>query len=126
MKSLSPTNAGGCGRSMWSRNLVRFAVIALSILFLAALATPAFAQEATIVGTVTDPSGAAVADAKVTLTNVDTGVSKVFPTNESGQYVAVDIHIGHYNVKVEKSGFKNEEKQNLVLQVGDRSRVDFQ
>jgi Carboxypeptidase regulatory-like domain len=126
MKSLSPTNAGGCGRSMWSRNLVRFAVIALSILFLAALATPAFAQEATIVGTVTDPSGAAVADAKVTVTNVDTGVSKVFLTNGAGQYVAVDIHIGHYGVKVEKSGFKNEEKKDIVLQVGDRSRIDFQ
>ncbi|HTT17922.1 MAG TPA: TonB-dependent receptor [Candidatus Sulfotelmatobacter sp.] len=97
-----------------------------TFLFLAALATPAFAQEATIVGTVTDPSGAAVADAKVTLTNTDTGVAKVFPTNESGQYVAVDIHIGHYDVKVEKSGFKTEERKGFVLQVGARSRVDFQ
>src|SRR6201987_4621995 len=125
MISLSPTNAGGCGRSITSRNLVRFAVVAFSLLFLAALATPAFAQEATIVGTVTDPSGAAVADAKVTLTNTDTGVSKVFSTNESGQYVAVDIHIGHYDLKVEKGGFKTEERKNMVLQVGDRSRADF-
>lgn len=126
MKSLSPTNAEGCGRSLTSRNLVRFAVVVLSLLFLFALATPAFAQEATIVGTVTDPSGAAVADAKVTLTNVDTGVAKVFPTNDSGQFVAVDIHIGRYDIKVEKSGFKTEEKKNLVLQVGDRTRADFQ
>src|SRR5215469_499066 len=126
MISLSPTNAGGCGSSMTSRNLVRFAVIVLSVFFLAALATPACAQEATIVGTVTDPSGAAVADAKVTLTNTDTGVSKVFSTNESGQYVAVDIHIGHYDLKVEKGGFKTEERKGLVLQVGDRTRTDFQ
>src|SRR5215471_4117774 len=125
MISLSPTNAGGCGSSMTSRNLVRFAVIVLSVFFLAALATPACAQEATIVGTVTDPSGAAVADAKVTLTNTDTGVSKVFSTNESGQYVAVDIHIGHYDIKVEKGGFKTEERKNMVLQVGVRSRADF-
>jgi hypothetical protein len=125
MISLSPTNAGGCGRSITSRNLVCFAVTVLALLFLAALATPAFAQEATIVGTVTDPSGAAVADAKVTLTNTDTGVSKVFSTNESGQYVAVDIHIGHYDLKVEKGGFKTEERKNMVLQVGDRSRADF-
>jgi len=125
MISLSPTNAGGCGRSIKSRNLVCFAVIVLALLFLAALATPAFAQEATIVGTVTDPSGAAVADAKVTLTNTETGVSKVFSTNESGQYVAVDIHIGHYDIKVEKGGFKTEERKNMVLQVGDRSRADF-
>src|SRR5215469_578775 len=125
MISLSPTNAGGCGSSMTSRNLVRFAVIVLSVFFLAALATPACAQEATIVGTVTDPSGAAVADAKVTLTNTDTGVSKVFSTNESGQYVAVDIHIGHYDLKVEKGGFKTEERKGMVLQVGDRTRADF-
>src|SRR5215470_2623324 len=125
MISLSPTNAGGCGSSMTSRNLVRFAVIVLALLFLAALATPAFAQEATIVGTVTDPSGAAVADAKVTLTNTETGVSKVIPTNDSGQYVAVDIHIGHYDIKVEKGGFKTEERKGMVLQVGDRTRADF-
>jgi hypothetical protein len=110
---------------MTSRNLVCFAVIVLALLFLAALATPAFAQEATIVGTVTDPSGAAVADAKVTLTNTDTGVSKVISTNESGQYVAVDIHIGHYDLKVEKGGFKTEERKGMVLQVGDRTRADF-
>jgi len=104
---------------------VCFAVIVLSLLFLAALATPAFAQEATIVGTVTDPSGAAVADAKVTLTNSDTGVSKVISTNDAGQFVAVDIHIGHYDIKVEKGGFKTEERKGMVLQVGDCTRTDF-
>src|SRR5215472_6461196 len=126
MISLSPTNAGGCGSSMTSRNLVCFAVIVLALLFLAALATPAFAQEATIVGTVTDPSGAAVADAKVTLTNTDTGVVKVLTTNDAGQYTAVDIHIGHYDIKAEAGGFKTEERKGMILQVGDRSRADFQ
>jgi hypothetical protein len=89
-------------------------------------ATQGFAQEATIVGTVTDPSGAAVASAKVTLTNVDMGVSKSYTTNDSGQYAAVDIHIGHYNLKVETSGFKTVERNGIVLQVGDRQRADFQ
>ena len=126
MKSLSPMNAEGCGRSLASRYLVRFAVVVFSCLFLLALATPAFAQEATIVGTVTDPSGAAVANAKITLTNVDTGVAKVYTTNDSGQYTAVDIHIGHYDVKAEASGFKTTERKGMVLQVGDRARADFQ
>ena len=125
MKSLSPTSAGGCGRAVTSRNLVRFAVFVLSC-FLLALATPAIAQEATIVGTVTDPSGAAVAKAKVTLTNVDTNVSKEFTTNDAGQYTAVDIHIGHYDIRAEASGFKTEERKGMVLQVGDRARADFQ
>ena len=88
MTSLSPTNAGGCGRSTLSRNLVRFAVVALSSLFLLVLAMPAFAQEATIVGTVTDPSGAAVADAKVTLTNVG-GVT----TSETSMMIQVAVKL---------------------------------
>ena len=74
----------------------------------------------------TDPSGAAVANAKVTLTNLETSVSKDFTTNDSGQYAAVDIHIGHYNIRVEASGFKTDERKGMVLQVGDRARADFQ
>jgi hypothetical protein len=105
---------------------VRFAVVVLSCLFLLALATPVFAQEATIVGTVTDPSGAAVANAKITLINVETGVSKVLTTNDAGQYNAIDIHIGHYDIKAEASGFKTAERKGMTLQVGDRSRADFQ
>jgi len=123
MKSLSPTYAGSCGLG---RNLVRLAVLSLFFVFLVVFATPAFAQEATIVGTVTDPSGAAVANAKLTLTNLDTNISKQFTTNDAGQYTAVDIHIGHYDIKVEVSGFKSAEKTGMVLQVGDRARADFQ
>jgi hypothetical protein len=123
MKSLSPTFVGSCGLS---RNLVCLAVLSTLILLLAVFATPAFAQEATMVGTVTDPSGAAVADAKLTLTNLDTNISKQFSTNEAGQYTAVDIHIGHYDMKVEASGFKTAERKGVLLQVGDRARTDFQ
>jgi len=83
-------------------------------------------QEATIVGTVTDPSGAAVANAKITLTNVDMGVAKAYTTNDAGQYTAVDIHIGHYDIKAEAGGFKTAERKGMTLQVGDRARADFQ
>jgi hypothetical protein len=122
MKSLSPVLV----ESRRSRKLSRFAVLSLFVLFLAVFAVPAFAQEATLVGTVTDPSGAAVANAKVTVTNLDTNLSKDFTTNDAGQYTAVDIHIGPYNVRVETNGFKTAEKKGLVLQVGDRARADFQ
>src|SRR6202790_3860266 len=84
------------------------------------------AQQATIVGTVTDPSGAVVPNVNVTLTNVDTGRSVVIPTNDAGQYVAVDLQIGHYTVKAESKGFKVSEQKDIVLTVGDRIRVDFQ
>src|SRR5580692_10841880 len=85
-----------------------------------------FAQQANIVGTVTDPSGAVVPNVAVTLTNTDTGRSVVIPTNDAGQYVAVDLQIGHYKVKAEAKGFKVSEQKDIVLTVGDRIRVDFQ
>ncbi len=123
MKSLSPTNAGSFGLFLKRVDLRLVLLLgALVVLF----AAQGLAQEATIVGTVTDPSGAAVANAKVTLTNVETGVAKVETTNDSGQYNAVDIHIGHYDIKAEAGGFKTVERKGMVLQVGDRARADFQ
>ncbi|HEY6384298.1 MAG TPA: carboxypeptidase regulatory-like domain-containing protein [Candidatus Acidoferrum sp.] len=86
----------------------------------------ALAQQATIVGTVTDPSGAVVPNVAVTLTNKETGATHVIPTNDSGQYVAVDLQIGHYVVKAEAKGFKVAEQKDIVLTVGARIRVDFQ
>src|ERR1019366_9478698 len=95
-------------------------------LFLLATALYTFGQEATIVGTVTDPSGAAVAGAAVTMTNSETGQVRRFTTGGEGEYVAPDIRIGHYTVRVEAKGFKAAERKDLTLQVGDRARIDFQ
>src|SRR5581483_5196457 len=86
----------------------------------------AFGQEATIVGTVTDPSGAAVPNVSVTVMNTDTGAISHLNTNDVGQYVAADLQIGHYNVQAKSANFKLAEQKNIVLQVGDRHRVDFQ
>ena len=85
-----------------------------------------FAQNATIVGTVTDPSGAVMPNVNVTVTNPATGWTRTFPTNDSGQYVAPDVQIGHYNIRAEASGFKVSEQKDVLLQVGDRLRIDFQ
>src|SRR5256885_1865160 len=89
-------------------------------------AAQTFGQNATIVGTVTDPSGSVIANVKITITNLETGLAHVTTTNDAGQYVAVDVHIGHYNIKAAATGFKVAEQKGLVLQVGDRTRVDFQ
>ena len=100
----------------------------LPFLFLLLFLMPAvsFAQNATIVGTVTDPSGAVMPNVNVTLTNPATGWTRTIPTNDAGIYIAPDISIGHYNVKAEATGFKTSEQKDVVLQVGDRLRVDFQ
>ena len=118
---LSPTLSGS--RRLGARWSLRFLAFSAVVFIFASL--QAFAQEATIVGTVTDQSGAVVANAKVTATNTDTGVARTSTTNDAGQYVIPEVHIGHYNVKAEASGLKVAEKTNLVLQVGDRTRVDF-
>lgn len=91
-------------------------------LFLSSIAT---AQEATILGTVTDQSGAVVAKATVTITNLETGLSTSVLSDGAGQYVAPGLHIGHYTIKATASGFKAAEKTGVVLQVGDRLRLDF-
>jgi len=85
----------------------------------------AMAQEATIVGTVTDPTGAAVPGASIAITNTETGLVSQFQSNTAGEYVAPSLQIGHYTLRAEAKGFKSAEKKDLQLQVGDRVRVDF-
>jgi hypothetical protein len=92
---------------------------------LGALVIPAYAQEATIVGTVTDPQGAVVPGTNITLSNLETGLSLPFVSNEAGQYVASSLRIGSYSIKAEAKGFKTWSTSAVVLQVGDRARVDI-
>src|SRR5438270_13642357 len=58
----------------------------------------------TITGTVTDPSGAAVAGATVTLTNLAKSTSRTATTNETGRYVLANVGAGTYTLKISKSG----------------------
>jgi hypothetical protein len=116
-----------CGRSVFSAlKHVRLHHVFLLCLAFVALSFTVCAQDATIVGTLTDPSGASVPNVKVTATNTETGLSHSTTTSDSGQYVFPELKIGHYDVKAEASGFKTAEQKGIVLQVGDRSRIDFQ
>jgi len=98
---------------------------ALVLVFLACFSLLAVAQQATIVGTVTDPSGAALPGVTITVTSLDSNAVKKIQTNEAGQYVLPDLNIGHYSVRAELTGFKTAEQKNITLQVGDRDRIDF-
>src|ERR1700684_1564179 len=88
----------------------------------------AFSQavSATIIGTVTDASGAAVPNAKVTVTEMNPGVSHTMTANGSGNFTLVDIPPGRYQVAVEVSGFKKEVKDNIDVVVDSTARVDMQ
>jgi hypothetical protein len=107
------------------RNFSLHHAVVLCVLLLG-VSSLALAQEATIVGTVTDPSGSVIGSAKVTVTNVETSATRTIMTGDSGQYVVPDLHIGHYVVKIEAAGFKTVEQKDVVLQVGDRIRLDVQ
>jgi len=119
---LSPMHAGSFALSL-RRSCTRLG--AMFLLFAGVFATQAFAQGATIVGTVTDPSGAALPNAAVTITKADTGQVRHFTTNSVGQYVAPDLNIGSYTVEAQSGGFKQTAKS-IVLNVNDRARLDFQ
>ena len=122
MISLSPLFAGSFASAL-RRNGSRLAVL-LSAFFVI-FAASALAQEATVLGTVTDPTGASVPNAAIVITETETGVTRNLTTNSDGQYVAPDLHIGQYTVRVSATGFKAAEQKNLTLAVGDRTRLDF-
>jgi hypothetical protein len=106
------------------KNAKIFTFIAFCLLLLAA-PLDASGQQATVVGTVTDPVGAMIPNATITAIAVSTGLGRTATTTDAGQYVLPDLPIGLYNVKAEASGFSVEAKNGLVLNVGDRLRVDF-
>jgi hypothetical protein len=95
-------------------------------LVLCLAATPAGAQGSTgtILGVVTDASGAAVPGALVTATNLDTQFTRGVPTDASGQYSLPLMPLGKYKVDVALDGFKNFSQTGIVLEVGRSARVD--
>ncbi|MGI9073170.1 MAG: carboxypeptidase regulatory-like domain-containing protein [Bryobacteraceae bacterium] len=91
------------------------------------LALPLLAQvdTGTIVGTLHDPSGAAVPSATVTIVQKSTNTSTVVHSDEKGDYTSPPLHVGVYLVTAEAPGFKAVTRDNLTLQVQDRLRIDF-
>ncbi len=77
-----------------------------------------------IVGTVTDSSGAAVPNAKVTIRDVGKGVSYTSTTNDAGNYNQIHLIVGTYEVKVEASGFDTFVQQNVTVEVDSTAQVN--
>lgn len=96
----------------------------LSLLLLAGL--PVIGQTlGDIVGVVSDPQGAPVAGANVTLTNLGTNATRSATSNDSGLYAFPALVPGQYSVKVDKSGFKTFTRTNIEVQVQAQVRVDI-
>jgi hypothetical protein len=98
-----------------------------AIILIALACTATWAQKDTgaIAGVVKDASGAVVAAAKVTLTDVDRGTSLVTETSSQGEYVASPLKIGRYNITVEKQGFKKALTGPVTVDIQARPEVNF-
>jgi len=100
--------------------------VALSVAFV--LSTCSFLQGQStygaVTGSVTDPSGAAITDAKVTLTNLGTAETRTQPTNADGLYSFVNLIPGNYKIDVEKSGFKHITRTPVVVEVQQSAKID--
>lgn len=79
----------------------------------------------TIQGQVEDSSGAVVVGAKVTMTNMGTGISRTAETNSSGLYNFPLVQVGNYEIRVEIQGFKAETARNIRVETGAQVRQDF-
>jgi hypothetical protein len=100
--------------------------VILLIVLLGLRPSLSIAQQATIIGTVTDASGAVIANVAVTIANQQTGTTRTLPSNSVGQYVAPGLPIGTYDVKAEAAGFNVAESKDVILNLNDRVRVDLQ
>ncbi len=99
---------------------------ACTILALASTAAYGQAVFGNIVGTATDPQGAAVAGAKVTVTSVAKSTSVTTTTNESGNYSVSHLIPDVYKVKFEGAGFKSFEQGDIPVSADGTQRVDVQ
>jgi len=99
-----------------------------ALLFLGVVGVPRLHAQATgsIVGTVTDMSGAAIAEAAVQITNEGTGIAQTVNTDGAGRYTVPQLGIGDYDVQVTKTGFGTAVRKGITLTVGAQPAVDIQ
>ena len=104
--------------------IVLFATLLVSLAF--PLGVDAQITTATIVGTISDPSGAQIPAATITVRNVDTGLRRTVVSGDDGSYRIEFLPVGNYAVEVTAtSGFKKAFRDGIVLRVNDTARVDF-
>ncbi len=94
------------------------ALLCAASLLLPSAASSQATNSGDIRGVVTDPTGAVIPDATVTVTNVNTGVTKVLQTNSDGLYDTSSIVVGTYRVTFEREGFGKFERSSITLPVG--------
>jgi hypothetical protein len=107
---------------------LEFCLVVLSLLFTVAtlsMVVTAQVQNGQCSGVVSDPSGAAIANARVTVVNPATNLSVSTTTNQSGLFTVRELPVGTYRITAEAAGFRTSTHANVSLNAGTNSRVDF-
>jgi hypothetical protein len=107
------------------RSLSVLAVFLTALVLLLGESATAQTFRGTILGIITDSSGASVPGATVTIKNVDTGLVRTVTTSDDGSYAAPELPIGNYSVTVEKNGFKSGVVTGVRVEVSSERRADF-
>ncbi len=103
---------------------LQFCLVALFLLLMV-LSASAQVQNGQFTGVVTDPSGAAIPNAKVTVINTGTNLSVSSTTNQAGAFTAKELPVGTYKITVEAPGFKTSSNANLTVNAGTITHVDI-
>ena len=82
-------------------------------------------ENASLWGSVKDPSGAGIAGATVKIRNLETGAERDLLTDEDGRFSAPSLFVGRYEVAAFKTGFRGDAKTAVTLVVGQREEVDL-
>jgi hypothetical protein len=97
----------------------------VALVLLVSVSMMAQVQNGVFTGTVTDPSGAAVTGATVTIQELETGYTTTATTTNTGLYTSVPLPVGTYKISIAAAGFKTAQKSSLKLDVGTTQRQDF-
>src|SRR6266849_3186699 len=113
-------------KELFSNSRVIISLLAvLALVLCSAMGARAQVTTADVRGTVMDEQGAAVAGADVTITNVQTGLSRSTKSGSDGSYSFTELPLGTYNIHVTHAGFKAETQTGIVLHVNDSLVVNI-
>jgi hypothetical protein len=102
---------------------MRFVRSSLALSLFVCLNLPAQQITGNIRGTVTDPSGAVIHGAAVTVRQAETGLSRAATTDRNGNYVLLELPIGHYSLRVTEEGFQEYVQDGITLSVNETASV---
>jgi hypothetical protein len=121
---MSGDAARGGDMGMYRKSLC-LSFVSSAILILLAIPVVAQLPTATILGVAKDSSGGVLPNVTITITNVDTGLTRVVKTSDDGEYRVPELPVGRYEVKAEHAGFKTVNRKGITLEVTQQAVINL-